>query len=216
MNESVAQKLANAGCIFWDFDGVIKDSLDVKSDAFEKLFLLHGKEIAKRVRLHHEKNGGVSRYDKIPLYLSWVGKEPSATTVQFYCTQFSKLVMQAVIDSPWVPGARELLEKHYKKIKFVLVTATPQDEIEEILSALNISHFFCEVYGAPTKKLDAIKKILRYYNIKPGKTMMIGDSNSDYEASTASKIPFLLRRTALNHALQERIGCSMFEDYTNE
>jgi HAD superfamily hydrolase (TIGR01549 family) len=216
MNESVAQKIANADCIFWDFDGVIKDSLDVKSDAFEKLFLPHGKEIGKRVRLHHEKNGGVSRFEKIPLYLSWVGKEPLATTVQLYCTQFSNMVMQAVIDSPWVPGAKELLEKHYKIIKFILLTATPQDEIEEILSALNIAHFFCEVYGAPTKKLDAIKKALRYYNIKPDKTIMIGDSNSDYEASTASKIPFLLRRTDLNHVLQERIDFFMFEDYTNE
>ena len=45
--------------IFWDFDGVIKDSMTVKSDAFEQLFLPFGENIAKKVRTHHEANGGI-------------------------------------------------------------------------------------------------------------------------------------------------------------
>ena len=33
--------------IFFDFDGVIKDSVKVKSESFEKLFLPFGKKVAK-------------------------------------------------------------------------------------------------------------------------------------------------------------------------
>ena len=55
--------------VFLDFDGVIKDSVGGKSDAFEKLFLPFGTGISKKVRLHHEDNEGVSRFDKLPLYL---------------------------------------------------------------------------------------------------------------------------------------------------
>ena len=42
--------------IFWDFDGVIKESLEVKSNAFFKLFEKFGHDIASKVRNHHEDN----------------------------------------------------------------------------------------------------------------------------------------------------------------
>ena len=63
--------LESADFIIWDFDGVIKDSVKVKSDAFEQLFLPFGKKLAKEVRLHHETNGGMSRFDKLHIYWSW-------------------------------------------------------------------------------------------------------------------------------------------------
>ena len=43
-----------AEIIFWDFDGVIKESVGVKSDAYEKLFLPFGEGVAKKIRRHHE------------------------------------------------------------------------------------------------------------------------------------------------------------------
>ena len=50
--------------IFWDFDGVIKDSVEIKSDAFEDLFSPFGLNLSKKVRKHHENNTGLTRYDK--------------------------------------------------------------------------------------------------------------------------------------------------------
>ena len=55
--------------IFWDFDGVIKDSVQIKSKAFGNLFAQFGNIISKRVIEHHESNGGMSRFEKIPIYL---------------------------------------------------------------------------------------------------------------------------------------------------
>ena len=56
--------------IIFDFDGVIKNSLEVKSKAFERLFESYGKLITKKIKAHHKKNEGLSRYKKIPIYLS--------------------------------------------------------------------------------------------------------------------------------------------------
>ena len=67
--------LKSAKTIFWDFDGVIKDSVVVKSDAFEQLFLPFGDEVAISVREHHEANGGMNRFEKLPIYLKWAGEE---------------------------------------------------------------------------------------------------------------------------------------------
>ena len=48
--------------VFWDFDGVIKDSVSTKSMGYEKLFSRFGEEVVKRVNNHHAANGGVSRF----------------------------------------------------------------------------------------------------------------------------------------------------------
>ena len=44
----ISENIKKAKTIFWDFDGVIKDSVSVKSDAFEELFLPFGSDVAKK------------------------------------------------------------------------------------------------------------------------------------------------------------------------
>ena len=194
--------LANVSVVFWDFDGVVKDSLDVKAEAFYGLYLPYGREVAERVRQHHLANGGVSRFHKIPLYLQWAGEAANALQVTAFSERFSQLVLQAVIDAPWVPGVREYLMEYCQQQYFVLVTATPQAEIEMILDALNIRTCFRECYGAPKAKSDAIATVLRLLQIAADKAIMVGDAAADYQAAHDNGVPFLLRRTAHNLQLQ--------------
>jgi phosphoglycolate phosphatase-like HAD superfamily hydrolase len=205
--------LKSAKTIFWDFDGVIKDSVVVKSDAFESLFMPFGENIAKRVRKHHEKNGGMSRFDKLPIYLNWAGEEPVEKIIDEFEEMFSELVKQKVIDSVWVVGALDYLKEHNYHQQFFLITATPQQEIEIILSALEINHFFKEIVGAPTKKEDAIQKVISEYNITPEDAIMIGDSYSDYRAALENKVSFVLKKTELNNNLQQQLECKMIDNF---
>ena len=50
--------------IFFDFDGVLAESVQVKSDAFFKLYLPYGEEVAQKALNHHINNGGMSRFEK--------------------------------------------------------------------------------------------------------------------------------------------------------
>ena len=209
---SAITQIGGAALVFWDFDGVIKDSVDVKTTAFERLFLPYGQEIANQVRQHHEANGGVSRFDKIPLYLAWSGEPASPAQIDEFCGRFSRAVLQAVIDAPWVPGVREYLLQHCAEQYFVLVTATPQDEIEQILFALGLSHCFREVHGAPTKKARAIEVVLALQKCPPARALMIGDTETDMQAALANSVPFLLRCTPLNRYLQASYDGPMFDD----
>lgn len=184
--------------IFWDFDGVIKDSIEVKTQAFVKLFQPFGAEIAERVREHHEAHGGMSRFDKLPLYLQWAGEEPSESRVGEFCDQFSLLVLQDVIDSPWVPGVEIYLRTNPHQQIFVLVSATPQEELEQILHALDLTECFAEVFGAPTRKKDAIRLTLAARKLDPHGCLMIGDARADLEAAEANQVPFMLRRHETN------------------
>ena len=58
--------------VFWDFDGVIKESVSVKTDAFEELFKPYGDIVRKKVKNHHIENAGMSRFNKIPFIFKMV------------------------------------------------------------------------------------------------------------------------------------------------
>ena len=208
-----AHALLNARqVVFWDFDGVIKDSAMVKSAGYEKLFLQFGEDVVKRVKKHHNAHGGVSRYEKIPLYLSWAGEPANPLQVQDFCDRFSDLVQQAVVDSPWVPGVCEYLSSHYADQCFVLITGTPQKEIEEILHALNITRYFRNVYGAPKAKTIMVKDVLERLSCPFEQALVIGDSGTDLEAAKNNNVAFLLRRTSLNKELQKQFTGPSFEN----
>ena len=198
--------------VFWDFDGVIKDSIEVKADAYEALFLPFGGGVAAQVRAHHEANGGVSRFDKIPLYLGWTGMQISDDLVVAFSNKFSELVMQKVIDSPWVPGVHDYLLKWAEYQYFVLVTATPHDEILQIMNKLDITHCFREVYGAPKSKSEAILSVLQNLDVEKEKILLIGDSETDRLVALEYSIPFLLRCTNFNRELQTMHTGLIFED----
>jgi phosphoglycolate phosphatase-like HAD superfamily hydrolase len=202
-----------AETIFWDFDGVIKESVGIKSDAFEELFFPFGEGVATKVRRHHEKNTGISRFEKLQIYIGWVGQEFSIELLNEYAEKFSLLVKQKVIDSEWVVGVLDYLKNNYKRQQFFLVTATPQKEMEEILSSLKIKNLFKKIIGSPTKKKDALQKIMVEFSIKPEESIMVGDSNSDHKAAVLNKVPFILRKTKLNKDLQNGLDCLMVKNY---
>ena len=189
--------------VFWDFDGVIKDSVSVKSRGYEKLFSSFGNKLVQRVNRHHQSHGGISRFEKIPLYLSWAEQGSNPAKVQEYCEKFSELVKQAVIDSPWVPGVYEYLKCYHTSQCFILITGTPQEEIEQILNSLEINSFFREVHGAPKEKSLMIKEVLKRFQCNSDHALVIGDSKTDFEAARENNVSFLLRRTPWNHELQK-------------
>jgi len=199
--------------VFWDFDGVIKESVEVKSDAFEQLFIPFGKDIAKKIRKHHEENGGISRFDKLPIYLDWAEQPLSEQLITKYSENFSQLVKQRVVDSPWVAGVLNYLQNNHKKQQFFLITATPQREIDDILSQLDILKYFKQVIGSPTSKTKAIKILLKRYNIDFQRAIMIGDSGSDYDAAMENHLAFILRKTKLNTKLQRQINCLKIKNF---
>ena len=209
------QMIKRAKLVFWDFDGVIKDSLDVKASAFQDLFSCFGLEVALKVKQHHEENGGISRFDKIPLYLSWTNESVTTQRVDELCKTFSKNVSQAVIESPWVPGVRECLLKLSRTHHFVLLSATPQEEIEKIASLTGIDKCFRSIHGSPLNKASVIQSTLANMSFLPEDALMIGDSKSDLDAAIDNNILLLLRSTKLNKSLREIYSGPTFKDLIN-
>jgi phosphoglycolate phosphatase-like HAD superfamily hydrolase len=212
---SVLSSLQRASVLFWDFDGVIKESVDIKTRAYVALFEPFGAELAERVRAHHERNGGMSRLQKIPLYLDWAGVAPTQDEVERYCGSFAATVRERVISCAWVPGAREYLAHNHTRQRCVLISATPHEEMMSIIEALGMSGWFCEVHGAPKSKSAAVSGVLQRWACAAEQALLIGDSAADFEAARSAGVPFLLRRTPLNAELQGMYHGPQCEDFLN-
>lgn len=209
-------KVKPSKLVFWDFDGVIKDSVGVKTQAFEYLFQGYHADLLKRVRIHHEGHGGMSRFDKIPLYMRWAGLNVDDALVGLFLTKFSEIVFRGVVEAPWVQGAQEYLLSNYKDSYFVLLTATPENEIISILNQLDILYCFKEIHGSPKIKKNVVFEVLKRQNVESSEALLIGDSEVDFLAAQANSVPFLLRKTSLNKDLQYKCIGNQFEYFKNE
>ena len=199
--------------VFWDFDGVIKESLIVKRASFAKLFGAHDKSVVAKITAHHDANGGMSRFEKIPRYLELVGIENSKANIQRYCEEYAAIVFAEVVDCPWVAGVEGALKNGLVTVPSILVTATPHEEIEEILFQLGIRDVFLRVYGAPKAKTQSIQESLEELEVAPNDALMLGDSELDCKAAQSNGIDFILRKTAFNVDFCARFKGRKIEDF---
>lgn len=188
--------------IIFDFDGVIADSVQVKTDAFASLYEQYGDNIVTKVIEHHEANGGMSRFKKIKLYHeSFLNKTITNEKIEDLANQFSKLVVRKVIDSPYVPGVLKYIQKCYEKYNLFISTGTPTNEIKQILSARDIAEYFIGIHGSPEKKSLHITKIISKYNYHPDELIFYGDANTDINAAKQASVPFILIKNSYNQDL---------------
>jgi phosphoglycolate phosphatase-like HAD superfamily hydrolase len=58
--------------------------------------------------------------------------------------------------------------------------------------------------------------MLERLSCAPERALAVGDSETDFQAAEANRVPFLLRRTAINQTFQDRYTGSAFEDLNHE
>ena len=188
--------------IIFDFDGVLAESVHIKTQAFYKLYEPYGKQIAEQVVEHHNVNGGMSRFEKFPLYhKEFLGKVLTENEIEDLSKQFSNLVVEGVVDATEVPGATWFLKKYYSKMNFWIVSATPTSEIREIVLARKMNEYFKGVWGSPEIKSSIVSFLIQTEGLKKDKTIFLGDAMADYQAADKNRINFMLRENSNNREM---------------
>ena len=178
--------------IIFDFDGVILDSVNIKTEAFFNLYEKYGPDISKKVVDYHLLNGGISRYEKFTYFgKNFLNYEYSQSEINNLSSKFENLVKEKVCNASFIKGAYEFIKTYYKKYNFYISTGTPQNEIEYIVMERQLKSFFVGVYGSPSNKISHIKKILSNSVDKNEEYLFIGDSLNDYEAANIMDINFI-------------------------
>ena len=181
--------------IIFDFDGVIAESVTVKTDAFAELYSQYSDDIIKHVVDHHIANGGMSRYKKIKYYHNNFLKKPiTKIELENLADKFSKIVLKKVIQAPYVPGIYKFINDNFSKYKLFISTGTPEEEIKIICQLRDIEKFFLGIYGSPDSKISHIDKIMTKNKLKSKDLLFFGDSNTDYDAAKKRNIKFILRQ----------------------
>ena len=97
MTIQLLNKIDSLQAILFDFDGVLCECMDVKTEAFAQLFEPFGEDVVKKVVEHHVNHGGISRYKKIEYYYKkYLNQEISNDDVNKIAQKFSDLVVEKV------------------------------------------------------------------------------------------------------------------------
>ncbi|MEW6407129.1 MAG: HAD-IA family hydrolase [Patescibacteria group bacterium] len=188
--------------IIFDFDGVIAESVDIKTRAFIYLFKDYHKSIQDKVKKLHLNNGGMSRYKKFKIiYEKFLNKRLDKITSNRLGKDFSRFCYQGVIKAPLVKGAKQFLKKSYKKYNLYIVSGTPESEIKRIIKEKGLSRYFRSVYGSPKYKGELCKAIIRKDKILPREAVFIGDSVNDLKGAMEAGLYFVARVINRNNPL---------------
>ena len=202
--------------IFYDFDGVIKESTQIKTEAFYELYLPYGEAIALKAKQHHIEHGGISRFEKFKLYhKTFLNIDLSEDEIQTFAKSFSNIVLDKVISCDFVPGALETLNSLKDKYHQYIVTGTPQNEIEIILDKMGIRELFKGVYGSPENKISISGKIINANSYLNDEVVFVGDASTDYKAASHFNFHFILREHDENISLFENVQLIKSKDLSN-
>lgn len=184
--------------IILDFDGVILESMDIKTNAFRELFKDFPEHLDAIVE-YHIKNGGVSRYTKFSYIYNNILKLPlDDNKLKELGGKFSYMVLQEMIKCPFVPGVQEFLEEYSKRLKLFIASGTPEEELHLIVKQRGLSDYFRGVYGTPTVKSEIIEHILTDEGVRKEDAIFVGDALSDYEDAKKVSVPFVARFNGSN------------------
>jgi phosphoglycolate phosphatase-like HAD superfamily hydrolase len=173
----------------FDFDGVVLESADIKTNAFRRLF--DGNSAAVAYHLDHV---GVSRYEKFRhITTEILGRPYSEGDERRLGERFAELVLDEVLACPFVPGAQALLERRAREVPLFVASGTPEGELRTIASARGVAGWFAGIYGTPPTKATIIGRVLGETALAPDDVVMIGDARTDLEGARAAGVRFIGR-----------------------
>lgn len=177
--------------LVFDCDGVILESVDVKTQAFRRIGEAFSQEIADRLVMHHSMHGGVSRYKKFAwLYEECLGRGITPEEEAELNERFVRYALEEIMLCPLVPGILDVLERWNGRVPMYVASGAPQEELEFVLQKRNLAGYFDGICGYPPGKTELLQGILQKTGAAPSDTVMVGDAATDMYAAEAAHTLF--------------------------
>ena len=176
--------------IVLDFDGVVLESVEVKTRAFVELF--DGREPDLVARIHLD-NPGLTRFEKFRMISERLFGSYDEGLAPDLDAGFSAIVRREMSSCAFVPGAPEFLRARAGRHRLFVASAAPQAELREIVEERGLAPFFERVHGAPRAKPEILAAILADASLAPDRAVFVGDAPGDQRAAEQVGIPFVGR-----------------------
>ena len=188
--------------IIFDCDGVILESVDCKSRAYERIGQEYGLKAGDALLQYHLAHGGVNRVQKFHWFFENVlGREITPEEMESLKQKFVDYALDEIRASGPVPGVLDVLKRWKGRVPMYVASGAPHEELVDILEQKELSHYFAGIYGAPPGKTELLRIILREAGLPASDTLMIGDSNTDLYAAEAVGANFYGRGEGFKHTL---------------
>lgn len=184
--------------IILDFDGVIIESNEIKTEAFRQVFSRFPEHAEAMMAFHHA-NAWASRFMKIDHLLSeYLGRADDQHLRDQLAAEFSERVAEQLVTVPFVPGAVSFLNEFSDRVPLYLASVTPQADLDATVLSRDLGRFFRGVYGYPPwTKAAAVRDVLRREGCEPGSALLIGDAPGDMQAATECGVHFVARQSRI-------------------
>lgn len=178
--------------LFWDFDGVILNSMHVRDLGFREIFREFPNDKVDELIAYHRLNGGLSRYVKIPYFFDEIVHVPyTEEDVQRLANEFSEIMRRELTNkSNLILDAVDYLKANHEHYNFHVVSGSDQDELRFLCKELEVAEFFISIHGSPTPKKQLVADLIAEHQYNKAKSGLIGDSINDAEAAEVNQIQF--------------------------
>lgn len=178
--------------IIFDFDGVIVDSKEIRILGFKKIFEEFPENLVKKIIDYHNKNGGISRYEKIEwFYKNLLKKNIDQETLDIKAFHFKEIMLKEMINpNIIIQETLNFIKDIHLKLPCYIISGSDEEELKIICEQLNINKYFYDIKGSPTKKVDLIAKFVKSNKFKNERILYVGDSLVDYKSAKNNNIKF--------------------------
>lgn len=185
--------LMNYEVVFWDFDGVLLASNDVREAGFLEVLRHYPKQVQDSLLRFHRENGGLSRYVKFRyLFENILKEEVTDADILEYALKFSEIMRKALTNKELLIDETIDIARMFSHFKpMFIVSGSDQSELRFLCKELGIDEYFKEILGSPTPKVDLVRLVMKKYGYKPENCVLVGDSINDLEAASLNKISFV-------------------------
>jgi beta-phosphoglucomutase-like phosphatase (HAD superfamily) len=187
------QRRPDISAIIFDLDGVILDSVGLKTDLFLRCY---GDELTEKhktyIRAHQARHGGVGRGEKFEHFeFALFGRQPTPENVARLTRMYGDFLAEEIDDCSYLPGAEAFISAVAKELPLHLVSGTLHEDLVRILNDRNLMQYFVSVIGSPTRKLDAFRAIVAQENYDPMNVVAIGDAATEFDAANVLGMQFV-------------------------
>ncbi|TRZ52566.1 HAD family hydrolase [bacterium] len=208
-------KVNDIQVLILDFDGVVIESNDVKTEAFNHVFGRFPEHAEAMMKFHHD-HVSLSRFEKFKHLLTLMGRNDDTVLKEDITKDFSMRILDRMATVPLVSGALEFLRIMTPKMPVYLASVTPEEELSLILKQRELTHWFRGIYGCPPwTKPDAIQDVLSKEGLLPEQALLIGDSAGDQRAAQLCGVAFLARNSGLSFDLPLPLTFQDLSEITN-
>lgn len=190
--------------LFFDCDGVILDSNEIKSSAFYSVAKnFCDEKMAHAFMEYHQKNGGISRFHKFEyLFIGMLNRTDYQEDLNKALNLYADTVYSELLKCPLIDGVEKFLKETHGAKKYV-VSGGKQTELEAVFKDRGLDVYFDGICGSPRDKFQILNDLGLSVGSENQGTYF-GDSRLDYEVANKFGLGFVFIH-----------GKSEFKDWKN-